>query len=904
MLKILVPVDGSKNSLRAVRHLGIARWHLLSAADAARELQSSIEQGLRPEEARRRLARYGRNELREARRRPPWRILLDQFADFMILVLIAAAVISGVIGEVADTIAIIAIVTLNAVIGFVQEYRAERAMAALKRIAAPSASVVRAGQRVTIPAHDLVPGDVVILEAGNVVPADLRLVEAVRMKANEAALTGESVPVDKSVAPVAEADAPLGDRRNMVYKGTVVTYGRGHGLVVATGMATELGKIAALLAAEEDVKTPLQKRLASFGGRLAMVILAICAIILITGLLRGEPPILMFLTAVSLAVAAIPEALPAVVTISLALGAYKMVQKNALIRSLPAVETLGSVTCICADKTGTLTENRMRVEACYAGGELKPLDPRTGVAGRRLLTAIALCNDAIATERGVTGDPTEVALYEAAARAGFDKTVLERESPRLGEVPFDSERKRMTTFHLLDGELVAFSKGAPETVLQHCARQLGPGGLAPLGTNTIEKVTERMAADGLRVLAVGYRVWPELPDLENAEVIERDMVFAGLVGLIDPPRGEAKEAVATCLTAGITPVMITGDHPVTARAVARRLDIITDGGEIMTGRELARLSEEELAARIAHVRVFARVDPEQKIRIVKALQDRGEYVAMTGDGVNDAPALKRADIGVAMGKGGTDVAREASDMVLLDDNFATIVSAVRAGRRVYDNIRRFIKYALTTNSSEIWIIFLAPFLGLPIPLLPLQILWINLVTDGLPGLALTVEPEERGTMQRAPRPPQESIFAHGMWQHIVWVGLLMSGIVLAIQAWAYHSGRPNWQSMVFTVLTLAQLAHVLVIRSDRESLFSLGLTSNLPLLGAVVVTAVLQMAILYVPALNRIFKTAPLDAIELAVCVIASATIFFAVEIEKWMVRRGWLYREDAAFRAPRLEGV
>jgi Ca2+-transporting ATPase len=873
-----------------------AVWHCVDSDEAARVLGTDPAQGLAPEAAAQRLARYGRNELRESRRRPPWRILLDQFADFMIVVLIAAAVVSGVIGEAQDTIAIIAILVLNAVIGFVQEYRAERAMAALKRIAAPGASVLRAGRRSTLPAHELVPGDVVLLEAGNIVPADLRFTEAVRLKVDESALTGESAAAEKAVAALRDAEAPLGDRRNMGYKGTLVSYGRGRGIVVATGMSTELGKIASLLAAEGDNKTPLQKRLTRFGSVLAMGVLAICAIVFVTGLLRGEPLALMFLTAVSLAVAAIPEALPAVVTISLALGAYRMVQKNALIRRLPAVETLGSITYICSDKTGTLTENRMRVEGYYAEGRQARPDEIPGATVRRLFTAIALCNDAVATGRDVSGDPTEVALFEAAARAGFDKTLLEAESPRLAELPFDSDRKRMTTFHLLDGEIVALSKGAPETLLRRCAWQLDAAGLAPLDRDSLDQATERMAADGLRVLAVAYRVWPELPDLKDGAAAERELVFVGLVGLIDPPRREAREAVALCRSAGIVPVMITGDHPATARAVAHRLDIIADGGEVMTGRQLGHLSDEDLAARIQHVRVYARVDPEQKIRIVKMLQARGEYVAMTGDGVNDAPALKRADIGVAMGKGGTDVAREASDMVLLDDNFATIVSAVRAGRRIYDNIRRFIKYALTTNSSEIWIIFLAPFLGLPIPLLPLHILWINLVTDGLPGLALAAEPEERGIMQRPPRPPQESIFAHGMWQHIIWVGLLMSGIVLAIQAWAFHSGSTHWQSMVFTVLTLAQLANVLAIRSERESLFSIGLWSNYLLLSTVVATSLL-LAILYVPALNRIFKTAPLDAAELALCVAGAAAVFVAVEIEKWMVRKGWLYNENTAAR-------
>ncbi|HSN38626.1 MAG TPA: calcium-translocating P-type ATPase, PMCA-type [Burkholderiales bacterium] len=870
-------------------------WHCLDSGEIARTLGTDPAQGLTAEAAVQRLARYGRNELREGRRRAPWRILLDQFADFMIVVLIAAAVVSGVIGEPQDTIAIFAILVLNAVIGFVQEYRAERAMAALKRIAAPSASVLRTGRRIMLPVHELVPGDVVLLEAGNVVPADLRLTEAVRLRVNESALTGESAPVEKSVAALRDADAPLGDRRNMGYKGTIVSYGRGRGIVVASGMATELGRIATLLAGEEGSKTPLQKRLTRFGSRLAIAVLAICAIIFITGLLRGEPPVLMFLTAVSLAVAAIPEALPAVVTISLALGAYKMVQKNALIRRLPAVETLGSITYICSDKTGTLTENRMRVEVCYAGGMMLRPDAGANATAQRLFTAMALCNDVIATGGGISGDPTEVALYEAAARAGFDKAMLEAASPRLAELPFDSERKRMTTFHRLGDEIVAFSKGAPETLLRRCAWQLDAAGRAPLDRDSLDQATERMAADGLRVLAVAYRAWPELPDLKDGPAIERDLVFVGLVGMIDPPRREAEEAVAMCRSAGITPVMITGDHPATARAVARRLGIIADGGEVMTGRQLAHLSDEDLAPRIQHVRVYARVDPEQKIRIVRTLQERGEYVAMTGDGVNDAPALKRADIGVAMGRGGTDVAREAADMVLLDDNFATIVSAVRAGRRIYDNIRRFIKYALTTNSGEIWIIFLAPFLGLPIPLLPLHILWINLVTDGLPGLALAAEPEERGIMKRPPRPPQESIFAHGMWQHIIWVGLLMGGIVLGIQAWAYHAGSAHWQSMVFTALTLAQLAHVLAIRSERDSLFSMGLWSNRLLLVAVVATTALQLAILYVPALNRIFKTAPLDAGELALCVAGAAAIFAAVEIEKWMVRNSWLYGRNTA---------
>jgi Ca2+-transporting ATPase len=870
-------------------------WHQLPTVAVARRLAVAPETGLTSDEAERRAGVHGPNDIQEQHRRSLWRMFFAQFTDFMILVLLAAALIAGLVGEPTDTIAILIIVGLNGVIGFVQEYRAERAVAALRMLATPNATVRRDGQVCTLSASQLVPGDIVLVEAGNIVPADLRLVETVQLKVEEAALTGESVPVEKHSAPLAEAAVPLGDRLNMAYKGTVVTYGRGSGVVAATGMKTELGKIAALLREEEGGKTPLQKRLARFGQHLALAALAICAIVFVVGVVRGESVLLMFLTAVSLAVAAIPEALPAVVTVSLALGARGMVKKNALIRRLPAVETLGSVTYICSDKTGTLTQNTMRVEQVYANNHLEPEfqhDRLTTEPWGLLYQAMALSNDATRNERGeVLGDPTEVALYAAALQAGYDKVILAATTPRLADLPFDSDRKCMTTFHQRTEGILAFTKGAPERVLERCTTALTRRGSAPLQPTHLLKRAEQMATDGLRVLALAFRVWPELPPDLSSDKTECDLTFLGLVGLMDPPREEVQEAVALCKSAGITPVMITGDHPATAQAIAVRLGITSYGGSVLTGQDLAQLSQEEFEERVKRIRVYARVAPEQKIAIVQALQEQGEFVAMTGDGVNDAPALKRADIGVAMGITGTDVAREAAHMILLDDNFASIVTAVRAGRRIFDNIRKFIKYTMTSNAGEIWTIFLAPFLGLPIPLLPIHILWINLVTDGLPGLALAVEPEEKGIMQRPPRPPRESIFAHGMWQHMVWVGLLMGGVSLFTQAWAYHTESAHWQTMVFTVLTLSQMGHVLAIRSEKESFFQQGVWSNRPLLGAVLLTFALQMATIYAPFLQAIFKTEPLSMDDLVFCLILSAVVFVAVEIEKWLIRHGRLYK-------------
>ena len=832
-------------------------------------------------------------------------MFIDQFRDFMILVLIAAAVISGFIGEASDTIAIVVIVVLNAIIGFVQEYRAEKAMEALKKMAAPYATVLRDRRPVNLPARELVPGDKVLLEAGRIVPADIRLTEAIQLKIEEAALTGESVPVEKHTETIQDRDIPLGDRKNMAYKGTIVTYGRGEGIVVATGMSTEIGRIATMLQEEEEVKTPLQKRLANFGQKLAIAVLAICAIVFAIGLMRGVEPLLMLLTAISLAVAAIPEALPAVVTISLALGAKKMVNQNALIRKLPAVETLGSVTYICSDKTGTLTLNRMTVEKLWVDGRLLSAEEISNITTalssplQDLMVALSVSNDArVDADGNLIGDPTETALCSIAESMGYDKKKWEDKLPRIAEVPFDSERKCMSTIHRVqqwparepdeeEPSYISFTKGAVDVLIERTEEILTSRGLVPVQREQIIEISEKMAAEGFRVLGIGMKRWESLPQEITPDSIERGLTLLGLVGMMDPPRAEAKEAVHLCKTAGIIPVMITGDHPLTARAVARRIGIIDDSNSnIISGAELDRLSMEEFEEQVEKIRVYARVAPQQKLKIVKALQDKGQFVAMTGDGVNDAPALKRADIGVAMGITGTDVAKEAAHMILLDDNFATIVKAVKEGRRIFDNIRKFIKYTMTSNSGEIWTIFLAPFLGLPIPLLPIHILWINLVTDGLPGLALAAEPPERDIMTRPPRDPKESIFAHGLGIQVIWVGLLMGLVSLFTQAWAIRTGHENWQTMVFTVLCLSQMGNVLAIRSEKESLFSQGLLSNMPLFGAFILTFALQMATIYIPFLNPIFKTKPLTVGELMTTLLLSSVVFFAVETDKFLRRK------------------
>lgn len=870
-------------------------WHAMSVTDALLGLGTASERGLDDAEAARRLEEFGPNELVERKHRTLLRMFLDQFTDFMILVLLAAAVVAGLIGEASDTIAIVVIVILNAALGFSQEYRAEKAMAALKRLAAASATVIRAGAARTIPSSEVVPGDLIVLEAGAGIPADARLVEVARFRADEASLTGESNPVEKQTKTLHDPGLSIGDRTNMVYKGTFSTYGRAMAVATATGMQTELGRIATMLQEEEEVKTPLQKRLTAFGKKLAIAVLAICAIVFTVGILRDESPLLMLLTAISLAVAAIPEALPAVVTISLALGARKMVKKNALIRKLPAVETLGSVTYICSDKTGTLTQNKMTVEEVWCDGQVLQTSELTGSHGDNapqslFLAAMALSNDARAGADGMLGDPTEVSLLIAARDRGFDKKALEGIFPRVAEIPFDSDRKLMTTFHRWkEGQFVSFTKGAVERVLERSTQVRSSGGETALDASEVVRVTDRIAADGLRAMGFGLRFWAELPQDLSSENVETDLALLGAAGLMDPPRQEATDAVAMCRTAGIKPVMITGDHPLTAIAIAKRIGILEGnhaGDAVMVGKDLETLPIEEFEQRVEHIQVYARVAPEQKLKIVKALQDRGQFVAMTGDGVNDAPALKRSDIGIAMGITGTDVSKEAAHMILLDDNFATIVKTVKEGRRIFDNIRKFIKYTMTSNSGEIWAIFLAPFFGLPIPLLPIHILWINLVTDGLPGLALAAEPEERGLMSRPPRHPKESIFSKGLGLHIIWVGLLMGAMSIITQAYSISTDHAHWQTMVFTVLCLSQIGHVMAIRSDTESIFRQGLLSNKPLLGAFALTFGLQMATIYVPMLNPIFKTEPLTAGELLFTLAMSSVVFMAVEFEKYFKRR------------------
>ena len=864
-------------------------WYQLDISGLLKGLGTTAS-GLAEGEAAARLAEYGPNSLKEKPKRSALAMFLSQFGDFMILVLIAAALVSGLIGELLDSAIILAIVLLNAAMGFAQEYRAQKAMEALKKMAAPAAVVVRDGIPAAVPASGLVPGDLVLLEAGSVVPADLRITECAALKTDEAALTGESVPVEKTSSAMPGTGLPLGDRRNMAYSGTSVTYGRARGLVTATGMRTELGRIAGLLQDEEEVQTPLQRRMAAFGRKLAWIILGICAVVFLAGLLRGEDPALMFLTAVSLAVAAIPEALPAVMSIALALGAARMVRQQALIRRLPAVETLGSITYICSDKTGTLTQNRMQAAQVFIGGKLLdadgPVPPELQSHWASLLTAAALNNDSRRGPGGWSGDPTETALCALAERGGPGKLELDARYPRTAELPFDSERKAMTTFHAgsLSGEGRFFSvtKGAAENLLESSVRGPGMDG----GNEAARRAAEGMAARGLRVLGFASREWDSVPASPTPETAEHALTFIGLVGLEDPPREEAKAAVAECAAAGIVPVMITGDHPVTAISIAARLGIAEPGGtSMLTGRELEGMSEAELMDRVETTRVYARVALEQKLRILKALQRKGQFAAMTGDGVNDAPALKRADIGVAMGITGTDVSKEAAHMILLDDNFATIVRAVREGRRIYENIRRFIRYILTCNSAEIWTISLAPFLGMPIPLLPIQILWINLVTDGLPGLAMTSEPAEADVMRRPPRPPGESLFSGGMGTQIIWAGLLMGAVCLGTQYWGLATGREHWRTMVFTVLCLSQLGQALAIRSEKRTLWELGLLTNGPLLGSVALTVALQLAVIYFPPCNRLFTTAPLTLKELALTLALSSAVYCALEAEKLLGR-------------------
>ncbi|MDJ0790424.1 MAG: cation-translocating P-type ATPase [Acidimicrobiia bacterium] len=910
-------------SEETVDRVGHRSWWALSGDDAVAVVASDAAMGLTADQVVHRQEIYGPNELEEEPTQPWWRLFLRQFANTMIVVLLVAAAIMVAIGEPTDAIVIGAIVILNAAIGFFQEYRAEQAMAALRTMTAPHARVVRDGVETTVAASELVPGDVLILDAGDLVAADARILDTPDLRVNEAALTGESVPVSKDVGVIDEdAGRQVGDRTNMAFKGTAVAYGRARTVVVATGMDTELGQIADLLQTHEAPATPLQKRLAVLGRWLAAAAIVIAIIVFAVGVLRGEDVEIMFLTAVSLAVAAIPEALPAVVTIGLAMGAQRMIKHHALIRRLPAVETLGSVTVICTDKTGTLTEGRMLVEKVWTldaefavtgtgfepAGEIvldgQPIHPQEGGPLSNLLLVAALCNDAtlVAPEDddedwSVIGDPTEGALLALAAKGGFHRAEANARYPRTAEIPFDSERKRMVTLHTSadGGTSLGAVKGAIEATIDaidFVATLDGPVELSPSLRDQILGRAATYSAEGYRVLSLSGRIEHDMT-IETAEQAEAALVLYGLVAMADPPRYESGQAVAACRTAGIMPVMITGDHPATGKAIATRLGIMDGDERVLTGMQLAEEGAADLADEVSSVAVYARTSPEQKLDIVQAWQANGDIVAMTGDGVNDAPALRTADIGVAMGIAGTEVAKEAADMVLTDDNFASIVTAVGEGRRIYDNIRRFVRYTLTSNAGEIWVMFLGPFVGLALPLLPVQILWINLVTDGFPGLALGVEPAEPDVMKRKPRPPNESIFAGGVWQQVLLVGLLMGLVCLGVGIWAEAGDRP-WQTMVFTTLALSQLGNALAIRSDRQSLFTLGLRSNMYLTWTVLITLAIQVIIIYWEPMQNLLSTEALTGFELTVVLVASTVVFWVVEGEK-LVRRLLDRREPAA---------
>ena len=893
-------------------------FHTLDANQIAKQFNVQPEQGLTNPEATARLKQYGANELTERGITSPWAILWEQLTGKLVLILIAAAIISMVVGDYKDAIAILAIVVLNAILGVVQEYRAERAMAALKKLAVPLVKVRRENSVHEIAASQLVPGDVLMLEAGNVLPADARVIESANLRVQEAILTGESEPIEKETRVINDPNAPLGDQRNMVFMGTAVTYGRGQAIVVATGMQTELGKVAAMIQGVKDTATPMQKRLDQLGQRLGIAALALTVIVFTLGILAGEDVRVMFMTAISMAVALVPEGLPAVVTITLALGAQRMLKRNALIRKLPAVETLGSVTVICSDKTGTLTENRMTVTILDVAGhrielseqirrdtailkkDEQPIAANEATAIPLLLAGGALCNDSILKPTGsgafnAVGDPTEGALVVSAARLGLWKADLDQAWPRVGEVPFDSERKRMTTVHRVPGSLpsgaqaialaasgrshIAFTKGAVDGLLQISNAVWTENRIEPMSETWKKRIvaaSEELASKGMRVLGVAFRTL----DSFAPNTLEHDLIFVGMVGMIDPPRPEVRAAVEQARAAGIRPVMITGDHPLTAREIARQLGIASNG-KILTGQEVAKLSAAELEALVEEVSVYARVSPEHKLNIVNALQKRGHIVAMTGDGVNDAPALKQANIGVAMGITGTDVSKEAAEMVLLDDNFATIVAAVEEGRTVYDNIRKFVKFSIAGNIGKILVVLVAPILGTPLPLSPFQILWMNLVTDGVLGLGLSVEPSERGVMKRAPHQPSESIFSRGLARQIAWSGVLIGAIALAVGLWAWGAGRASWQTMILSTLIFSQIFQALSVRSSGDSLFRIGLLSNKPLLAASVLIFVLQIAVIYVSFLHGLFETIPLSLEELAITLVASSAILWAVEIEK-----------------------
>ncbi len=935
-----------------------AVWHSIEVDKALGLLDSNPDSGLTPEDIQQRLQKYGPNELEEHGGRSTWEILLDQFKNIMLLMLIGVALISGVLdliawqsgslkaGEVPfkDTIAILAIVILNGILGYVQESRAEKALAALKKLTSPLVRVIRDNRLVEVAAKELVPGDVVLLEAGMQIAADGRLIEQSNLQVRESALTGEAEAVNKQATISLPEETDLGDRINLVFQGTEVVQGRAKVLVTNTGMTTELGKIAAMLQSVDSEPTPLQQRMTQLGNVLVTGSLILVAIVVIGGVIQagGFSNIQELLeVSLSMAVAVVPEGLPAVITVTLALGTQRMVRQNALIRKLPAVETLGSVTTICSDKTGTLTQNKMVVQSLFTNnktfgvtgqgyvptGDFLLNDGKVSLEESPEISALSVacvvCNDSVLQkEKGewaILGDPTEGALVTLAGKAGIEKEQWNSKLPRVGEFPFSSERKRMSVIsqvqevatgegswngidpaiaNFLESEsYLMFTKGSPELILGRSSQiYLGDRSteLSEQQRQIILAENDKMASKGLRVLGFAYKPLSEIPPEGSEETSEENLVWLGLVGMLDAPRPEVRAAVQECREAGIRPVMITGDHQLTARAIATDLGIAKADDRLLTGQELQRMSDQELEQNVDLVSIYARVAPEHKLRIVQALQRRGRFVAMTGDGVNDAPALKQADIGIAMGITGTDVSKEASDMVLLDDNFATIVTATKEGRVVYTNIRRFIKYILGSNIGEVLTIAAAPLIGLGgVPLTPLQILWMNLVTDGLPALALAVEPPEPDVMKRPPFSPRESIFARGLGSYMIRIGIIFAIITIALMWWAYqhthaagYQGNPeSWKTMVFTTLCIAQMGHAIAIRSNNRLTIEMNPFSNIFVLGAVVVTTILQLMLVYVPPLRDFFGTHYLNLQELGICIGFSALMFVWIELEKIFLR-------------------
>lgn len=891
--------------------------HLVDKHEVIEMLNVSITEGLSFDIANERLKTYGYNEIVSKKEVTVFEIFLNQFKDFLVIILIIASVISILIGEVTDSVVIILIVILNAILGAVQESRANKAMEALKRMAAPEAKVIRDGHIIEIPARELVPGDVVLLEAGNYVPADLRLVECINLKIDEASLTGESVPVDKNADIVLKDEVSLGDRINCAFMGTVVTHGRGKGVVVNTGKNTEIGKIAEMIQTTSEQVTPLQKKLADTGKILGIASLVICGVIFVIGLIRGIPVLEMFMTAVSLAVAAIPEGLPAVITIVLAIGMQRMVKRHVIVKKLHAVETLGSVTVICSDKTGTLTQNEMTVTKIYTnrkfydvsgegynpegkfyldGVEVNPIE---NVNLRQLLTIGLLCNDAKLEETiangekkwRIIGDPTEGAIVVAAAKGGMYSKDLEKVMPRIQEIPFDSERKRMTTFHPAEKGYVAFIKGAPDIIINLSSRIYKEGEIVTVTEKDKQEAlnaNHEMASQALRVLAIAYKELESIPKTPEPEDIEKDLIFVGLIGMIDPPRPEVKEAIKVCKRAGIKPVMITGDYKDTAIAIAKELSMIENENQVLTGLELDKLDEKELSENVKDVSAYARVSPMHKLKIVDAIKKNMQIVAMTGDGVNDAPALKKADIGVAMGITGTDVAKEAADMILTDDNFASIVAAVEEGRIIYSNIRKFIFYLLSCNIAEILIIFLATLMGLPVPLKPIQLLWVNLLTDALPALALGMEGKEPDIMQKPPRKPEEPIIDKSMQIQIAIQATALTVAVLGtfICGLHYTSEIQAARTYAFATMIFGELLRAYTARSERFSVFKIGFFKNKYMVSSTMLSLLLLIGVIYLPFLRTVFNTISLSYFDWLIIIAFSLIPFTVAELSKPLLRK------------------